>query len=135
MKTLLLTSDPLTADQLRDVVGSDGLDDEVMVVAPALHASALRFWISDADEAISRADWVQRTTVGSLERADVDATGDTGESDPVEAIDDALRTFKADRVLVFTRPGTPRYREDVDADELHRRLGIPVVHTTTGGAP
>ncbi len=126
MRTLILTSEPITAAQLQRVVGPDGLDDEVMVVAPALHTSALRFWISDADEAIGRAEWVQQETVGNLDAADVDAVGDTGESDPAEALDDALTTFKADRIIIFTGPGTPRYREDVDADELARRLGIPV---------
>jgi hypothetical protein len=134
MKTLLLTTEPLSADQLRDVVGSDGLDDEVMVVAPALHASALRFWVSDADEAISRAEHVQAETVENLEDADVDAVGDTGEGDPADAIEDALKTFHADRVIVFTRRETPRYREDVDPSELERRFGIPVERAETDGA-
>ncbi len=134
MRTLLLTSDALSADQLRQVVGSDGLDDEVMVVAPALHTSALRFWVSDADEAVSRAEWVQRETVESLEDADVDAVGDTGEGDPADAIEDALKTFQADRVIVFTRPGAPRYREAVDAGELQRRFGIPVEQADTEAA-
>jgi hypothetical protein len=34
-----------------------------MVVAPALHRSALRFWLSDSDEAIERAELVQHETV------------------------------------------------------------------------
>jgi hypothetical protein len=134
MRTLLLTTEPLRADQLRDVVGSDGLDDEVMVVAPALHRSALRFWISDADEAIERADWVQHETVENLDDADVQAVGDTGEGDHGAAIEDALATFAADRIVIFTRPGSPRYREDVDAADLQRRFGIPVEQATTANA-
>jgi hypothetical protein len=128
MKTLLLTNEPINAKQLREVIGADGLDDEVVVVAPALHASALRFWISDADEAIARADWVQEKTVESLADADVDVVGDTGESDPGDAIEDVLRSFDADRLVVFTRADGEkgRYREDLDADELRRRFGIPV---------
>jgi hypothetical protein len=131
MRTLLLTTEPLRADQLREVVGADGLADEVMVVAPALHSSALRFWISDADEAIQRADWVQRETVENLDDADVWAVGDTGDGDPGAAIADALATFDADRIVVFTRPGSPRYREGVDAADLQRRFGIPVEHAMT----
>lgn len=134
MRTLLLTTEPLRADQLRDVVGSDGLDDEVMVVAPALHRSALRFWISDADEAIARADQVQHETVENLDDADVQAVGDTGEADQGAAIEDALATFAADRIVIFTRPGTPRYREGVDAADLQRRFGIPVEQATTANA-
>jgi hypothetical protein len=105
-----------------------------MVVAPALHSSALRFWISDADEAIGRADWVQRETVESLDDADVHAVGDTGEGDPAAAIEDALATFAADRIVIFTRSGSPRYREAVDPDELARRFGIPVEQATTANA-
>jgi hypothetical protein len=131
MKTLLLTSEPITAARLREVVGSDGMDDEIMVVAPALHTSALRFWISDADEAIARADLVQRETVEHLDNAEVNAVGDTGEADPADAIEDALRTFEADRVIVFTRPDEPRYREGVDAGELERRFGVPVEQADT----
>ncbi|HEY5198471.1 MAG TPA: hypothetical protein VIJ51_15730 [Solirubrobacteraceae bacterium] len=134
MKTLLLTNEPINADQLREAIGSDGLDDEVVVVAPALHSSALRFWISDADKAIARADWVQQETVDKLGDAQVDVTGDTGEGDPADAIEDVLRTFPADRVLVFTRPGKSLYREDVDPGELERRFKIPVeLARVTGG--
>ena len=39
---------------------------EVMVVAPALHESGLRFWVSDADEAIARADRVRRESVAAV---------------------------------------------------------------------
>lgn len=131
MRTLVLTTEPLRADQLRDAVGAAGLDDELVVVAPALHTTALRFWISDADEAIRRAELVQRETVENLNDADVQAVGDTGEGDPGGAIEDALTTFPADRIVVFTRPGAPRYREDVDAAQLQRRFGIPVEHATT----
>lgn len=134
MRTLLLTNAPINANQLREAVGSEGLEDEVVVVAPALHASALRFWISDADEAISRAEWVQKETVENLDDADVTVTGDTGDADPSDAIADALRTFDADRVLVFTRPGKTRYREDVDPAGLEQRFGIPVELARAGGA-
>ena len=65
-------------------------DAEIVVVAPALRLSALRFWLSDADEAIQRAELVQRETTEGLDDAGLDARGDTGEGDPVEAVEDAL---------------------------------------------
>jgi hypothetical protein len=34
----------------------------------------------------------------------VDAQGDTGEADPMRAIEDALANFDADRIIMFTRP-------------------------------
>jgi hypothetical protein len=104
MKLLVLTSEPITARQLREALPGD-LDPEhfeVMVVAPAIHDSWIRFWLSDADEAIAKAD--------------------------------ALQSFKADRIIVFTHGGAEqRYREDIDAREIEQRFGVPVDHATVSG--
>ena len=136
MKLLVLTSEPITAHQLREVVPDDvePADTEVMVVAPALQPDALHFWMSDADEAIARADAVRNETVARLDAEGVPASGDTGESDPLAAITDALQTFSADRIVLFTHPGDERrYREDVDLDEVRERFGIPVDHALVSG--
>jgi hypothetical protein len=123
----VVTSEPIDAQQLRDALGEQTQGAEVMVVAPALHETPLRFWVSDADEAIERAKHVERESVGALRNDGVDARGDTGDSDLVEAIGDALATFPADRVLVFTRrDGQARYREDVSVEELRERFAVPV---------
>jgi len=128
MKLLVLTSEPISAAQLRDAAGADvdASAAEVMVVAPALQQSPLKFWLSDADEAIARADRVRRETVERLAAEGVAASGDTGESDPLAAIEDALQTFKADRIVVFTRERDQRYREDLDEAEIEERFGLPV---------
>jgi hypothetical protein len=129
MKVLVMTSEPITGRQLRDALGTDAdpAEAEVMVVAPAFAQSALRFWMSDADEAIAKADAVRRETVQELDEAGIPAAGDTGEADPHTAIEDALKTFDADRIVVFTRGGEDqRYREDLDRDELSERFGRPV---------
>jgi hypothetical protein len=134
MKILVLTTEPVTADQLRAALpaDSDPEDAEVMVVAPALHKNALRFWVSDADEAISRADDVSHQSVEQLGADGVSASGDTGEGDPDDAIEDALKTFAADRILIFTRPDSEqRYKEDVDPEELQQRFGVPVTQAST----
>jgi hypothetical protein len=134
MKILVLTTEPVTAGQLRAALPGDSnpQDAEVMVVAPALHKNALRFWVSDADEAIAKADDVSHQTVDQLGADGVAASGDTGESDPEEAIEDALKTFPADRILIFAHPDSEqRYKEDVDPDELQKRFGIPVTQAST----
>jgi hypothetical protein len=129
MRLLVLTTEPVTASQLRDAL-PDGVrpeDAEVMVVAPALQEDALHFWLSDADEAIAKAERVRRETLQQLDRDGVAASGDTGESDPVQAIQDALQSFPADRIVLFTHPESEqRYREDLDPAELEQRFGIPV---------
>ncbi|HET9102227.1 MAG TPA: hypothetical protein VFN55_02640 [Solirubrobacteraceae bacterium] len=129
MKILALTADPITADDLRSALPGnvDLAELEVMVVAPALHESALRFWVSDADEAIARADRVRRDTVQQLGEDGVAAAADTGEGDLTEAAQDALATFPAERVVLFThRQDEQRHGEDVDVQALSEQLGLPV---------
>jgi hypothetical protein len=131
MKVLVLTSEPITAQQLRGALsaGGDPADAEVMVVAPALAESAMKFWMADADDAIARAKDVWRTSVEQLGEEGVSATGDTGEADPYTAIEDALNTFDADRIVLFTHgDNAQRYREDVDDAEISARFGVPVDH-------
>ena len=129
MKLIVLTTEPVTAGQLRDALpdGIEPRDAEVMVVAPALHESALRFWVSDADEAITKAEAVRRESLRKLGDEGVSASADTGEGDLIKATEDALATFEADRIVIFSHPaGESRYREDVDDAELHERFGLPV---------
>src|SRR5437588_115342 len=103
MKLLILTTEPISADQLRGALGADEdpTDAEVMIVAPALHESALRFWVSDADDAIARAEAVRQESVERLGAEGVPASADTGEGDPLDAVQDALRSFSADRIVIF----------------------------------
>jgi hypothetical protein len=129
MKVLVLTSEAITAEQLRSALGGDAdtSNAEVMVVAPALAESAMKFWMSDADDAIARAEQVRRESVEKLGEAGVAASGDTGEADPYTAIEDALGTFEADRIVLFThRRDGRRYREDLDPVEISERFGRPV---------
>jgi hypothetical protein len=131
MKVLVLTSEPVSAQQLRDALhrAADPNGIQVMVVAPALHDSPIKFWLSDADDAIAKADEVRRQTVAELGAEGVPASGDTGESDPLDAIADALQTFDPERIVLFTHPTEQqRYREDVDPHEIERRFGLPVDH-------
>lgn len=135
VKILVLTTEPVTADQLRTALPTDADpgDAELMVVAPALHKSALRFWVSDADEAITKAEEVRRQSVEQLGEKGLSASGDTGEGEPDDAIEDALKTFAADRILIFTHPASEQlYKEDVDVGELQERFGVPVTQASTG---
>jgi hypothetical protein len=130
MNVLVVTSEPVTAKQIRAALGWSPADQamHVMVVAPALHDSPLKFWLSDADDAIDRAEAARAETLENLDAAAVPAASDTGDADPTDAIEDMLRTYPAERVLVFLHAGQDRrYREGVDADELQSRFGLPFV--------
>src|SRR5579859_4267038 len=122
MRLLVVTSEPVSAEQLRDAVHVEGdpSQTEVMVVAPALAENPLKFWFSDVDASIERAEHVRRESVRELRESGMSATGETGEADPLQAIEDALQTFPAERILLFTHADA-RYREDVDEEELRER--------------
>jgi hypothetical protein len=126
MKLLVLTPEPVDARLLRETLGEEVRGAEVLVVSPATHRSPLAFWVSDSDEAIAEAETAQEETVERLEEEGVDAAGDTGESEPIVAIQDALATFDADRIVVFHHAGETDYREDSGLDEAD--FGLPITH-------
>jgi hypothetical protein len=127
MKVLLIANEPISADRVRATLGDTTDDAEIMVIAPALHQSALRFWLSDSDEAMQRAERIQRATVEDLGHKGLHAHGGIGEGNPVTAVRDALHTFPADRIVLFARPASERrYAEAIDAEALGERFGLPV---------
>jgi len=132
VKLLVLATDPVDADRVRSALPDDDLDGaEVLVVSPAVNESAVAFWVSDSDEAISDAESTAETTAAKLREGGARARAKTGESDPLLALQDALATFQADRVVVFVRDeDAARYREDDVAGEAGRRFGVPVSEVT-----
>ncbi len=136
MRLLVLSADPVDADAVRAALGADEPLDraDVLVVSPALNESALAFWVSDSDEAIADADSAAQQSVAALREASGQVRGEVGESEPLLALQDALATFPADRILVFTRAeDAQRYREDDVVGEAGRRFGIPVEERTLAG--
>jgi hypothetical protein len=128
-RILALVSEPVSGEMLKSAIGADRAEDaEVLVVAPALN-SRLRFWMSDPDPAIERAEAVQEETVERMDEEGIDAAGDTGESDPVLAIQDTLQTYAADEIVLFVHPrGKRNWLEEGIVDEVRERFGLPVTH-------
>jgi len=129
VRLLVVTPEPIDAAALRTALGDEVEGAEVLVVTPAGNRSKVAFWVSDSDEAIAEAEVAQEETVERLEEGGVDAFGETGESEPAVAIQDALATFKADRIVVFSHPDGDRdYREDDGLADAEQRFGVPVTH-------
>ena len=127
-KILALASEPISAEALRIALGEDAGEAEVLVVAPALQ-SRTRFLLADPDPGIERAEDVQVESVERLEEEGVSAMGETGESDPMLALQDALASFDADQIVVFSHPeGSRNWREKGVVGEAERRFGLPVRH-------
>ncbi len=128
-RIIALAAEPISPDALRSAVGESVDDAEVLVVAPALN-SKLRFWVSDPDPAIDRAEDVAKESVDRLEEEGVQAHGETGESDPMLALQDALATFEAEDIVLVTHPGGElNWQEDGVVDQVRERYpGRNVTH-------
>ena len=112
--------------QLRDVLAKrSGETPSVRLVAPA-HVSAVEWLATDEDDARIEAE----TRVLAAEWAlhgDGDVGGEAGEADPVLAVEDALRTFQADEILVVG--GASR---NGGFERSLRKLGLPVTRVPAG---
>src|SRR3954466_3071309 len=128
VRLLVLATEPVDADAVRRALPGDDLEGaEVLVVSPAVNESAVAFWMSDSDEAIAEAESTAQRTAAGLRERGASARATTGESEPLLALQDALATFPADRVVVFVRDqDAARYREDDVIGEAERRFGVPV---------
>jgi hypothetical protein len=128
VKLLVLATDPVSADDVREALPEADLEGaEVLVVSPAVNESSVAFWVSDSDEAIADAESTAKQTAQALRERGVAARATTGDSEPLVALQDALATYQADRVLVFARGDEgARYREDDVLGEAQRRFGVPV---------
>ena len=119
VNVLVLAASPVDADLLRRELGDEVEGAQVLVVSPAVNSSPLAFWVSDSDEAIEDAQERLDETLAGLRDAGLRARGTTGESEGLLAIQDALATFPADRVIVVDDPEV--------AEEAKDRFDVPVV--------
>ena len=99
----------------------------MLVVSPASEISRLDRLTNAEDDA--RTDAAERAD----ELADAAPTEDiesrVGDSDPVKAIEDALRTFSADELIVVTLPDEEAsWLEKGSAETALRRFSLPVTH-------
>jgi hypothetical protein len=131
MHVLVLAPDAVDADTLRGVLGDDIDDARLLVISPALNESPLAYWMSDSDEAIADAEAVGAETVNDLRGDGVAANSATGEGKPLSALQDALATFPAERIVIFVRAeDEQRYREHDVGGEAQRRFDVPVTLAT-----
>jgi hypothetical protein len=107
-----------------------GEDAEVRVVAPASKISWLDWLTNDEDGARSDAAQRAEAASGAAPTERVEAT--VGDPDPVQAIEDALRTFPADEVFVLTPPEQQAEWLEQGLGELaQRRFSVPVTQIVT----
>ena len=107
---------------------SEGVAEHVLVVSPALN-SPLKHWVSDEDGARAAAAERLNESLVKLRSLGVNAEGEVGDADPLQAIEDALRTFGADEIIISTHPeGRSHWLERGVVQAARERFSPPVTH-------
>jgi hypothetical protein len=107
---------------------SEGVAEHVLVVSPALN-SQLRHWASDEDGARAEAQTRLERSLARLREAGVEAKGEVGDSDPLQAMEDALRTFGPDEIIISTHPeGRSNWLERGVVSAARERFAVPITH-------
>jgi hypothetical protein len=107
---------------------SEGVLERIHVVCPALN-SQLRHWASDEDGARAAAQGRLDASLDQLRDHGIQADGEVGDSDPLQAIEDALRTFGADEIVISTHPeGRSNWLERNVVELAGDRFDVPITH-------
>ena len=107
---------------------AEGVPGRVLVVCPALN-SPMRTWASDEDGARAAAQSRLDASIAQLARDGIRAEGEVGDGDPLQAIEDALRTFGADEIIISTHPeGRSHWLERDVVGAARARFAVPITH-------
>jgi hypothetical protein len=129
-RILVIANETVGGRKLTDLIHerSEGVREEVLVVTPALN-SPLRHWTSDEDNARAAAQERLEASLGRLRSLGVQARGQVGDSDPLQAIEDALRTFRPDEIVLSTHPeGRSHWLELGVVAKARERFSVPITH-------
>jgi nucleotide-binding universal stress UspA family protein len=129
-RILVVANETVGGHTLRSMILERSLDvrEEVLVVTPALN-SPLKHWVSDEDDARAAAQERLDASLARLAEAGVDARGEVGDGDPLQAVEDALRTFGADEILISTHPeGRSNWLERDVVTKARERFTVPITH-------
>ncbi|HEY6068797.1 MAG TPA: universal stress protein [Gaiellaceae bacterium] len=129
-RILVVANETVGGHTLRSMILERSLDvrEEVLVVTPALN-SPLKHWVSDEDDARAAAQERLDASLARLSEAGVDARGEVGDGDPLQAVEDALRTFGADEIIISTHPeGRSNWLERDVVTKARERFTVPITH-------
>jgi GABA permease len=106
-----------------------GRETEIMVVVPAIERSRLEHWTSDTDRAVEEARDRLSRSLEAIASVGLRARGDVGDSEPNVAIEDALRDFAADELIISTHPPQrSRWLERGVVDRAREEVDLPITH-------
>jgi hypothetical protein len=107
---------PESAQRIADITGSPS---DVRLVVP-VPSHRLDRWLSAEDDARHEAEALLARSAGTLVAAGLPVSGSIGDADPAQALEDELRGYAADEVVLLTAG---------DKDPLGKveaRIGLPL---------
>ena len=104
-RVLVVANETVGGEELMSAISELALSGkaEFLVVCPALN-SRLKTWTSDEDPARAQAQRRLDATLARLASVGIEARGDVGDVDPLVAIEDGVRLFRPDEIVVSTHP-------------------------------
>ena len=124
---MVVTTAVADESELRDELADA---DRVRVVAPAAKISKLDWLTGAEDDARAEADRAAQTAAeAALGQASVEVDPTSQNTDAAQDVEDALRTFDADEIVVVTRAGDDKtWLEDDALQKAVNESGVPVRH-------
>ena len=100
--------------------------EEILVITPAL-PGRFQWLVSATDRAREQADERLGVILGQLDEIGAGAEGTVGSDDPLQALDDAIREFTPDHLLIALRPGERAgWQERGLLDSVQGRFSLPM---------
>lgn len=124
---LVVTTAVADEAELRDELAGA---ERVRIVAPAAKISKLDWLTGAEDDARGEADRAAQTAAeAALGQASVEVDPTSQNTDAAQDVEDALRTFDADEIVVVTRKGDDQtWLEDEALQRAVNESGVPVRH-------
>jgi hypothetical protein len=130
-RLLVVANETVGGGALLEEIGDRcrGRDCEILVITPALASSRASHWASDVDEALELARQRMELSLIAIDRLGLKARGEIGDSEPNVAIEDALRAFPADEIVISTHPPhRSRWLEHGVVERAREEIDLPITH-------
>ena len=129
-RVLVVANETVVGEELMSEIGELALAGKArfFVVSPALN-SRLKTWTSDEDPARAAAQKRLDSTLERLASVGIEARGEIGDVDPLVAIEDAVRSFRPDEIVISTHPeGRSNWLVRGVVGAVRERYDVPVRH-------
>jgi hypothetical protein len=129
-RVLVVANETVAGEELLSAISTLAISQTThfRVVCPALN-SRLKTFTSDEDPAREAAQARLDATLARLASVGIDAHGEVGDGDPLVAVDDAVRTFSPNEIVISTHPpGRSNWLERGVVDSVRARYDVPVTH-------